>query len=47
MIEPEAFTVENDKMTPTFKIKRHPVVQEYRERLNALYAEIHSKESKL
>ncbi|KAK3847797.1 MAG: hypothetical protein J3R72DRAFT_430806 [Linnemannia gamsii] len=47
LLEPEAFTVENDKMTPTFKIKRHPVVQEYRERLNALYAEIHSKESKL
>ncbi|KAG0275831.1 hypothetical protein BGZ95_008335 [Linnemannia exigua] len=47
LLEPEAFTVENNKMTPTFKIKRHPVVQEYRERLNSLYAEIHSKESKL
>ncbi|KAF9092954.1 hypothetical protein BGX29_009889 [Mortierella sp. GBA35] len=47
LIEPEAFTVENNKMTPTFKLKRHPVVQEYRDRLNALYAEIHSKESKL
>ncbi|KAF9904002.1 hypothetical protein EC991_003148 [Linnemannia zychae] len=47
LLEPEAFTVENNKMTPTFKIKRHPIVQEYREQLNALYAEIHSKESKL
>ncbi|KAF9543684.1 hypothetical protein EC957_000539 [Mortierella hygrophila] len=47
LIEPEAFTVENDKMTPTFKIKRQPIVQEYRERFNALYAELRSKESKL
>ncbi|KAF9929431.1 hypothetical protein FBU30_001569 [Linnemannia zychae] len=47
LLEPDAFTVENDKMTPTFKLKRHPIVQEYRQQLNALYAEIHSKESKL
>ncbi|KAF9189905.1 hypothetical protein BGZ51_009184 [Haplosporangium sp. Z 767] len=47
LLEPEAFTVENDKLTPTFKIKRHPVIQEYRERLTALYKEIHQKDSKL
>ncbi|KAG9326244.1 hypothetical protein KVV02_000959 [Mortierella alpina] len=47
LLESEAFTVENDKMTPTFKIKRHPVVQAYREQLTALYNEIHQKESKL
>ncbi|KAF8938292.1 hypothetical protein BGZ58_001220 [Dissophora ornata] len=47
LIESEAFTVENDKMTPTFKLKRHPVVQEYRERLTALYNEVHQNDSKL
>ncbi|KAG0355353.1 hypothetical protein BGZ54_001184, partial [Gamsiella multidivaricata] len=47
LIETEAFTVENDKMTPTFKLKRHPVIQEYRERLTALYNEIRQFESKL
>ncbi|KAG0206691.1 hypothetical protein BGX28_001890 [Mortierella sp. GBA30] len=47
LLESEAFTVENDKMTPTFKIKRHPVVQAYRDQLTALYKEIHQKESKL
>ncbi|KAI1310243.1 hypothetical protein EDD11_003859 [Mortierella claussenii] len=47
LIETEAFTVENDKMTPTFKLKRHPVVQEYRQQLTALYNEVHQGESKL
>jgi len=47
LLEPEPFTVENDLMTPTFKIKRHPVVQKYREKLTALYKEIHQKGSKL
>ncbi|KAG0020171.1 hypothetical protein BGZ82_011680 [Podila clonocystis] len=40
LIESEAFTVENGKLTPTFKAKRHPIVQEYRERLTQLYKEI-------
>ncbi|KAG0246130.1 hypothetical protein BGX31_004319 [Mortierella sp. GBA43] len=47
LIETEAFTVENDKMTPTFKIKRHPVIQAYRDQLTALYNEIHQNDSKL
>jgi long-chain acyl-CoA synthetase len=47
MIETEAFTVENDRMTPTFKLKRHPVVKAYREQLTALYNEIHQSDSKL
>ncbi|GJJ78967.1 long-chain acyl-CoA synthetase [Entomortierella parvispora] len=47
LLEPEPFTVENDLMTPTFKIKRHPVVQHYREKLTALYKDIHQKDSKL
>ncbi|KAK3827693.1 MAG: hypothetical protein J3Q66DRAFT_274964 [Benniella sp.] len=47
MIETEAFTVENDRMTPTFKLKRHPVVKAYRDQLTALYNEIHQSDSKL
>ncbi|KAF9157438.1 hypothetical protein DFQ26_008727 [Actinomortierella ambigua] len=47
MIEPTPFTVENGRLTPTFKIKRHPVVQEYREQLTAMYDEIHQRMSKL
>ncbi|KAF9584160.1 hypothetical protein BGW38_007375 [Lunasporangiospora selenospora] len=46
-LETEAFTVENDKLTPTFKIKRHPVIQAYRKHLDALYHEINSSNSKL
>ncbi|KAG0268211.1 hypothetical protein DFQ27_007320 [Actinomortierella ambigua] len=47
MIEPTPFTVENGRLTPTFKIKRHPVVQEYREQLTAMYDEIHQRMSRL
>ncbi|KAF9963844.1 hypothetical protein BGZ65_010047 [Modicella reniformis] len=47
LIESEPFSVENDMMTPTFKLKRHPVVKEYREQLTVLYNEIHQGDSKL
>ncbi|KAF9541450.1 hypothetical protein EC957_003069 [Mortierella hygrophila] len=43
LIEPNPFTIENDLLTPTFKIKRHPVVQAYRKQLDQLYREIQSK----
>ncbi|WP_299321824.1 long-chain fatty acid--CoA ligase [Parasphingopyxis sp.] len=33
----EAFTVENDQMTPSMKIRRHVLREIYGERLNALY----------
>ena len=33
----EAFTVENDQMTPSMKIRRHVLRDAYGERLNALY----------
>ena len=33
----EPFTVENGEMTPTLKIKRHPLKQRYGARLDALY----------
>ncbi len=33
----QAFTVENGQMTPTLKIRRHAVLREYREALDALY----------
>ncbi|KAG0239100.1 hypothetical protein BGW41_007943 [Actinomortierella wolfii] len=46
LIEPIPFSVENGRLTPTFKIKRKPVVQEYREQLTAMYNEIR-QQSKL
>ena len=47
LLESDPFTVENDMMTPTFKIKRHPLIQKYREQITAMYKEIHQKDSKL
>ncbi|KAI9599165.1 hypothetical protein BDF19DRAFT_470552 [Syncephalis fuscata] len=38
-LEHEAFTVENDLMTPTFKVKRQPVQAKYQEIIDAMYAE--------
>ena len=36
-IAPEAFTVENDMLTPTLKVRRHKVKAAFGERLEALY----------
>ncbi|KAF9359726.1 hypothetical protein BGX26_011587 [Mortierella sp. AD094] len=47
LIEPEAFSIENDMMTPTFKLKRHHIVKEYREELTQLYKDAHKSDSKL
>jgi long-chain acyl-CoA synthetase len=33
----QGFTVENGQMTPTLKVRRHAVLREYREALDALY----------
>jgi len=33
----QAFTVENGQMTPTLKVRRHAILREYREALDALY----------
>ncbi|KAF9973242.1 hypothetical protein BGZ73_003516 [Actinomortierella ambigua] len=46
-IEPKPFTVENGCLTPTFKIKRHPVVQAYRTQLSAMYDDLQQRMSKL
>ncbi|WP_343031137.1 long-chain fatty acid--CoA ligase [Roseospira navarrensis] len=37
MIAPEPFTVDNDQMTPTMKVRRHVLRAEYGQRLEALY----------
>ncbi|KAG0275830.1 hypothetical protein BGZ95_008334 [Linnemannia exigua] len=42
LIEPSPFTIEGGMLTPTLKIKRHPVVQAYRKQIDELYAEIRS-----
>ncbi len=34
----QAFTVENGQMTPTMKVRRHAVLREYRDKLEALYS---------
>jgi long-chain acyl-CoA synthetase len=34
----QAFTVENGMMTPTLKVRRHAILREYREALDALYS---------
>ncbi|KAF9969161.1 hypothetical protein BGZ73_008605 [Actinomortierella ambigua] len=39
-LESEAFSVENGRLTPTFKIKRQPVVEAYRRVLTELYDEL-------
>ncbi|KAL7066178.1 putative long-chain fatty acid CoA ligase [Cryptosporidium serpentis] len=39
----EQFTVENDMMTPTFKIIRHKAIKYYEEIIDELYDEINSK----
>jgi long-chain acyl-CoA synthetase len=33
----EAFTIENEEMTPSMKIRRHIIRKRYQDRLNALY----------
>ncbi|GJJ78968.1 long-chain acyl-CoA synthetase [Entomortierella parvispora] len=39
LIEPEPFTIEKEFLTPTLKLKRHPIVQAYRKQLEELYVE--------
>ena len=36
-VTPDAFTVENEMLTPSMKIRRHKIRDVYGERLNALY----------
>ncbi|KAF9149382.1 hypothetical protein BG015_008823 [Linnemannia schmuckeri] len=42
LIEPKPFTIEGGMLTPTLKIKRHPVVEAYRKQIDELYREIRS-----
>jgi long-chain acyl-CoA synthetase len=41
-LEPEPFTLENDMLTPTFKLKRFEASKRYKKQIDALYAEINS-----
>ncbi len=38
LIAPEPFTIDNEQLTPTMKIRRHVVLSIYRDKLEALYA---------
>ncbi|KAG0268210.1 hypothetical protein DFQ27_007319 [Actinomortierella ambigua] len=46
-IEPTPFSIENGLITPTFKIKRHPIVQLYQKQLTTMYDELKQLQSKL
>ena len=37
IIAPNEFTVESGELTPSFKVKRHIVTENYRSKLDALY----------
>jgi long-chain acyl-CoA synthetase len=37
VIAPEAFTIENEMMTPTMKLRRHVITDRYRDKLESLY----------
>lgn len=37
-LESELFSVENDILTPTFKIKRHQAKEKYKETISHLYS---------
>jgi len=37
IVAPEAFTIENEMMTPTLKLRRHVITDRYREKLESLY----------
>ncbi|RKP08894.1 hypothetical protein THASP1DRAFT_14984 [Thamnocephalis sphaerospora] len=39
-LESDAFTVENDLLTPSFKLKRQPVTAKYRTAIDEMYAEL-------
>ena len=39
----EAFTIENDQLTPTFKLKRNNAKKAYQEVLDAMYAKIEAQ----
>lgn len=41
-LEHELFTVDNDLLTPTFKLKRFEAKQKYQKEIDALYAELSS-----
>jgi hypothetical protein len=36
-LEPEPFSVENDMMTPSFKLKRNPLLKHYKAQVDAMY----------
>jgi long-chain acyl-CoA synthetase len=37
IVAPEAFTIKNEMMTPTMKLRRHVITDRYREKLESLY----------
>lgn len=40
LVEPKLFSVENDMLTPSFKLKRQVAVKVYRQQLDKMYEEL-------
>ncbi|MDX2142713.1 MAG: AMP-dependent synthetase/ligase [Rhodospirillaceae bacterium] len=38
ILAPQPFTIENGQMTPSLKVRRHTIIREYKDALEALYA---------
>lgn len=41
-LDPELFAVENDLLTPTFKLKRAQLLKKYQAVINTMYAAVKS-----
>ena len=44
-LHPEEFSVDNNILTPTFKLKRNVAGKEFEEQINAMYAKIEAAEA--
>lgn len=40
VLDSEQFTVENDLMTPSFKLKRAPLLKRYKPQVDRMYADL-------
>ena len=41
LLEHDPFSIENELLTPTYKLKRAPLQKRYQKDIDAMYAELH------